>query len=69
MKPLKITRLLLYATVLLFGLLLVQRASSLNASTDDLVNLAGQFVPVLMLTPCCGLFTFWLGPGFGLDSC
>jgi len=53
----KITRLLLYAVVLLFGLLLVQRASSLDASTDDLVNLAGQCVPVLMLI-VAGIITY-----------
>jgi len=45
----KITRILLYAAALLFGLLLVQRASSRDASTDDLANLAGQFLPLLIL--------------------
>lgn len=53
----KITRILIYAAVLLFGLLLVQRVSSLNASTDDLVNLAGQFVPLLMLM-VAGIITY-----------
>lgn len=45
----KIARILVYAAVLLLGLLLVQRVSSLDASTEDLVNQAGQFLPLLML--------------------
>ena len=53
----KITRILVYAAVLLFGLLLVQRVSSLDASTDDWVNQVGQFVPVLMLV-VAGMITY-----------
>lgn len=53
----KITRILVYAAVLLFGLLVVQRVSSLDASTEDLVNQAGQFVPVLMLI-VAGIITY-----------
>lgn len=53
----KATRLFIYAAVLLFGLLLVKRASSLNGSTDDLANLAGQFVPLLILC-VAGIITY-----------
>ncbi len=53
----KMPRILVYAAVLLSGLLLVQRVSSRDASTDDLVNQAGQFVPVLMLV-VAGIITY-----------
>ena len=53
----KITRIILYAAVLVFGLLLVQTVSSRDASTDDLANLAGQFVPLLILI-VAGIITY-----------
>lgn len=53
----KITRILLYAAVLLFGLLLVQNVSSRDATTDDLATLAGQFAPLLVLF-VAGIITY-----------
>lgn len=53
----KNARFLIYAAVLLFGVLLVQRVSTRDASTDDLSNLAGQFVPLLILI-VAGIITY-----------
>jgi hypothetical protein len=53
----KVTRILAYAAALLFGLLLVQRVTSIDGSTEDLLNQAGQFLPLLILF-AAGIITY-----------